>query len=107
MVNLKVNFLILNLIQLSSCLYAGIPLISSYSSDQASVWQYEIGPCNGLLISDYVMMSRFILQLIGEQFNCVISFDSEYLPGIKLNHNLGIKFCIDKLKSKNDLAKIR
>ena len=82
-------------------------MIASYSSDQASVWQYEIGPCNGLLISDYVMMSRFILQLISEQFNCIISFDPEYLPGIKLNHNLGIKFCIDKLKRKNDLAKIR
>ena len=38
------------------------------------MWSFELGPTRGISTGDELWMSRFILDYIGEQFNCVISF---------------------------------
>ena len=47
------------------------------------MWSFDLGPTRGLTIGDELWMARFIINYIGEQFNCVISFD-----GLKHNQNI-------------------
>jgi hypothetical protein len=58
-----------------SCLYAGIPLISTHASNLPGQWCFRIGgpQCDALRISDCLWVARYILYLIAEEFNLVVS----------------------------------
>lgn len=40
-----------------------------------SEWKFEIGPCKPMDACDHLVMARFILQRVAEDFDCVINFD--------------------------------
>lgn len=63
-----------------ACLYAGIK-IKSYNFESESEWKFEIGPCESIEACDHLIMARFILHRIGEDFNTIVRFshDSESL----------------------------
>ena len=39
------------------------------------MWSVDLGSGDGLNIADQIWMARYILHYIGEQYDCVISFD--------------------------------
>ena len=39
------------------------------------MFSFDLGPGDGLNIGDQLWMARYILHYIGEQYDCVISFD--------------------------------
>ena len=44
-------------------------------------WEYQVGPCEGIEMSDHLWMSRFILHRVAEDFGICISFDPKPMPG--------------------------
>ena len=59
-----------------SCLEAGINVLSINSHIKPSQWEIQVGPDNGLNVSDHLLIVRYILLRIGELFNAQICFNN-------------------------------
>jgi glutamine synthetase len=66
---------------LKLCLEAGIDICGTNSEVMASQWEYQIGICDALKVSDDLWISRYILQRITEKYNCYVSFHPKSYKG--------------------------
>ena len=66
---------------LKLCLEAGIDICGTNSEVMASQWEYQIGICDALKVSDDLWMSRYILQRITEKYNCYATFHPKPYKG--------------------------
>ena len=44
-------------------------------------WEYQVGPCEGINVSDHLWMSRFLLHRVAEDFGIKVTFDPKPVPG--------------------------
>ena len=44
-------------------------------------WEYQVGPCTGIESGDQLMMSRYLLIRVCEQYGVQVSFDPKPIPG--------------------------
>jgi glutamine synthetase len=66
---------------LKLCLEANIDICGTNSEVMASQWEYQIGICDALKVSDDLWISRYILQRITEKYNCYASFHPKPYKG--------------------------
>ena len=66
---------------LKYCLQAGLSICGTNAEVMASQWEYQIGPIGPLDISDQLWVSRYILDKVSEQYNCVISLHPKPYKG--------------------------
>jgi len=59
---------------LSCCIESNINICGTNSEVMASQWEYQIGVCDALQVSDDLYMSRYLLHRISEKYDCYISF---------------------------------
>lgn len=57
-----------------ACLYAGINISGSNGEVMPGQQEYQVGPCVGIEAGDQLMMSRYILQRVCEDFQVYCSF---------------------------------
>jgi len=63
-----------------ACLAAGINISGTNAEVMPGQWEYQVGPCLGLEMGDHLMMSRYILARIAEDYNTSISFAPKLFP---------------------------
>ncbi len=80
-----------------ACLYAGIK-IRSYNFESEREWKFEIGPCESIEACDNLIMARFILHRIGEDFNTVIRFSHDLESLEPSNTDISTRVNDDKTK---------
>lgn len=56
------------------CLQAGINICGTNAEVMPSQWEFQIGACDMLTVSDDLYVARFLLQKITEKHNCSVSF---------------------------------
>lgn len=66
---------------LELCVRAGLEICGTNAEVMASQWEYQIGPLNPLEVSDQLWISRYILNKVSEEFDCVISFHPKPYKG--------------------------
>jgi len=66
---------------LRACLYSGIKIAGLNGEVAAGQWEYQCGICEGIEIGDHMLVSRYILHRIGEDFGVSISFDPKPVKG--------------------------
>ena len=44
-------------------------------------WEYQVGPCVGIDSPDQLIISRYLMERVCEQFGVVVSFDPKPIPG--------------------------
>lgn len=59
---------------LLACLNAGIHICGTNAEVMPSQWEFQIGTCDMLTVSDDLLVARFLLHKISEKYNCSISF---------------------------------
>jgi len=64
-----------------ACLYAGIKVSGTNAEVMPGQWEYQVGPCVGIASGDHLMMSRYIMHRICEDFGLVCSFDPKPIAG--------------------------
>lgn len=64
-----------------ACLYAGVMIGGSNAEVMPSQWEYQVGPCAGVDISDHLWVSRYILHRVAEEFNVCVSLDPKPIDG--------------------------
>ena len=57
------------------CLEAGINICGTNAEVAPSQWEFQIGTSDMLTVSDDLIVSRYILNKIAEEYNCYISFE--------------------------------
>jgi len=63
------------------CLYAGINISGINGEVMPGQWEYQVGPCTGMDSPDQLIISRYLLIRVCEQFGVVVSFDPKPIPG--------------------------
>ena len=59
---------------LEYCIESGVNICGTNAEVMASQWEYQIGICDALQVSDDLWMSRYILHRITEKYNCYATF---------------------------------
>jgi len=64
-----------------ACLYAGINISGINGEVMPGQWEYQVGPCTGIESPDQLIVSRYLLIRVCEQFGVICSFDPKPIPG--------------------------
>lgn len=66
---------------LRACLYAGLTMSGINAEVMAGQWEYQVGPCEGIESGDHLIMSRYIMLRVCEEFGVFVSFDPKPMEG--------------------------
>jgi len=64
-----------------ACLYAGINISGINGEVMPGQWEYQVGPCVGIASGDQLLVSRYLLIRVCEQYGVVVSFDPKPIEG--------------------------
>lgn len=59
---------------LQYCMKAGIDICGTNAEVTPCQWEWQIGICDSLKVSDDIIMSRYIMERLSEQYNCSVTF---------------------------------
>jgi glutamine synthetase len=66
---------------LKACLYAGLNLSGLNGEVMPGQWEYQVGPCEGIDSGDSMILSRYIMNRVCEEFGVFASFDPKPIEG--------------------------
>jgi glutamine synthetase len=64
-----------------ACLYAGLNISGVNGEVMPGQWEYQIGPCVGIESGDHMIMSRYLLLRVCEDFGVIVTLDPKPIPG--------------------------
>jgi glutamine synthetase len=64
-----------------ACLYSGLTISGVNGEVMPGQWEYQIGPCVGIESGDHMIISRYLLTRVCEDFGIIASFHPKPIPG--------------------------
>jgi len=64
-----------------ACLYAGVETSGINAEVMPSQWEFQVGPCLGIKMGDDMVMARYLLIRIAEEWGVKVSFHPKAVPG--------------------------
>jgi len=64
-----------------ACLHAGVNVSGINAEVLPGQWEYQVGPCEGIVMGDHLWMSRYLMYRVAESFNVEVTFDPKPVPG--------------------------
>ena len=64
-----------------ACLYAGIMISGINAEVMPGQWEFQIGPCEGVDSGDSLILSRYLMLRVCEDFGVYVSFDPKPIEG--------------------------
>jgi glutamine synthetase len=64
-----------------ACLHAGIKISGINAEVMPGQWEFQVGPCEGIESGDHLVMARYIMMRVCEDFGIVVSFDPKPKSG--------------------------
>lgn len=65
----------------AKCLFAGVKVAGINAEVMPGQWEYQVGPCRGLEMGDHLVMSRYIMYRVTEEFDVQVTFDPKPREG--------------------------
>ena len=63
-----------------ACIHAGVNICGINAEVVPGQWEFQIGPSSGIDIGDDVMMARFLLECVAEEYGVFIVYDPKPFP---------------------------
>lgn len=63
-----------------ACLYAGITISGTNAEVMPGQWEYQVGPCVGVAVGDELLMSRYLLSRVAEDYGVTVSYAPKLFP---------------------------
>ncbi|GAA96093.1 uncharacterized protein L969DRAFT_94323 [Mixia osmundae IAM 14324] len=64
-----------------ACLYAGVTISGINAEVMPSQWEFQVGPCPGIAMGDELVMARFLLERVCEDYGIRVSLHPKPLKG--------------------------
>ena len=64
-----------------ACLYSGVNISVINAEVMPSQWEFQVGPCEGIKMGDDMLMARFLLLRVAEDWGVKVSFHPKAVPG--------------------------
>lgn len=64
-----------------ACLHAGLAISGVNAEVMPGQWEFQVGPCEGILAGDSLWIARYILERVCEEHGVLVSFDPKPIPG--------------------------
>lgn len=64
-----------------ACIYSGLKISGVNAEVMPGQWEYQVGPCTGIESGDMVVMSRYMMLRVCEDFGVIVSFDPKPKSG--------------------------
>ncbi|OCT65244.1 glutamine synthetase isoform X2 [Xenopus laevis] len=89
-----------------ACLYAGIKIWGSNAEIIPSQWEFQVGPCKGIDVGDHLVMARFILHRVCEDFGVVATLDPKPVPEFWADSGCHVNYSTEDMRSEGGLKHI-
>ncbi|WFD30002.1 glutamine synthetase [Malassezia sp. CBS 17886] len=64
-----------------ACLYTGVKHSGINAEVMPSQWEFQVGPCEGIEMGDHLVIARYLLARIAEDWGVKVSFHPKAVPG--------------------------
>lgn len=64
-----------------ACLYSNVNISGINAEVMPSQWEFQVGPCEGIKMGDDMLMARFLLIRVAEDWGVKVSFHPKAVPG--------------------------
>jgi len=81
-----------------ACLYSGLQITNQHSGKFKGEWSFELGAGDGMTIADQLVIARWILLRVGEEFGTSVNFDPKPYKHLPHRRRCTVQFSTGRMR---------